>query len=868
MPGGSVSAAELETLDRRTGDEFGYSVDVSGTTVVVGAPFNDIEQDFGSPVSNQGSFSFFYDIDSAIGTTSPGLSSTLSDALANYWTGYSIALDGSTAVIGAPKQASTYGLVRVLRGVGAGGGLPHLTLAPTDPDSQGSLGFGTTVGLSGDIVVVGTSRDRVTTSYQGSVHVYRNVQVATGTVYEDAVLIASDAVALDRLGASVAIDGSTAIAGAPDASNDQGAAYVFRNLDSAAGNVTESAKLVGASGFGAAVAISGHTGLVGAETDTISATAQGSVHVYRNLDTASGTMTEDLKLIASDPDVADFMGKALALSSNVALVGVPDADIGPSGSNHGAAYLFLDVNSGTGTVTEDVKIHASEVYNQDGFGNSVAIDGDRFVVGSARNDDARGSAYSGTVSSMTTLDVGGTMRRIDGISFDSRTDWVIGDTTSGNTVVLEAGDSAQVTASGKLVYIGKGAGSNNNRLIVNGHLTAGGIQVGAAGNSGNELIIGPSGSVVGSMSFGQGTVVGGSGTIQGDLTLGSGAGLAFTGQDTLMVTGEVELDPTFGVDDLAGLDSTVPGGSYPLIDGTATSFGELGIENWGVENAADLGDGKIAYFSEGSLILNVVEVVDPEIVVEGSAATPLTSGAGEVDFGCSVPGAMGASMTFVVRNEGTGDLTGLLVDITGASAASFAADVALLPDTLAAGGSASFTITFSPSSLGDHTASIELSSNDTDENPFVIVLAGTGETAQAIFDEVVASAGLVEEDALEAAEPFGDGVSNLLKYAFNMDLSGPDRSNMPPDGTSGLPQGRLVEVEGQSYWRVEFVRRKGSGLIYQPMKSDDLSTGFSLPFSASPVSSSIDSKWERVIYDEPIPPGATRSFSRIKVELP
>ena len=66
------------------------------------------------------------------------------------------------------------------------------------------------------------------------------------------------------------------------------------------------------------------------------------------------------------------------------------------------------------------------------------------------------------------------------------------------------------------------------------------------------------------------------------------------------------LDSTFGVDDLPGIDSTLADGIYTLIDGTVSDFSLMGLENFGAGNAFDLGDGKSATFSEGSLQLNVI----------------------------------------------------------------------------------------------------------------------------------------------------------------------------------------------------------------------------------------------------------------------
>ncbi len=93
------------------------------------------------------------------------------------------------------------------------------------------------------------------------------------------------------------------------------------------------------------------------------------------------------------------------------------------------------------------------------------------------------------MSSVTTLDFGNTQRTIEGISFITHDDWTIGGATSGNIVVLSAGDAAQVV-DGRSLYIGKDAGSNNNALALSGGLTAEEVNIGSvAGNAGNALVL-------------------------------------------------------------------------------------------------------------------------------------------------------------------------------------------------------------------------------------------------------------------------------------------------------------------------------------------------------------------------------------------
>ena len=63
-------------------------------------------------------------------------------------------------------------------------------------------------------------------------------------------------------------------------------------------------------------------------------------------------------------------------------------------------------------------------------------------------------------------------RTIGCISFISQDNWIIGQTTDSNLVTLTSGDSANVTASGKAVYIGQNAGSDNNKPVIAGTLAA------------------------------------------------------------------------------------------------------------------------------------------------------------------------------------------------------------------------------------------------------------------------------------------------------------------------------------------------------------------------------------------------------------
>jgi hypothetical protein len=138
-----------------------------------------------------------------------------------------------------------------------------------------------------------------------------------------------------------------------------------------------------------------------------------------------------------------------------------------------------------------------------------------------------------------------------------------------------------------------------------------------------------------------------------------------------------------------------------------------------------------------------------------------------------------------------------------------------------------------------------------------------------LYEKAVAAAGLVGEDALPDAVPFNDGVSNLLKYAFNMDLSGPSSGLMSIDGSSGLPRVFSTDDGEQRYWRIVYVRRKDSGLVYTPEQSETLQNLSFTPLIGIKTIESINDAWERVTEVVPWDPASTpKQFFHVKVVLP
>jgi hypothetical protein len=236
--------------------------------------------------------------------------------------------------------------------------------------------------------------------------------------FQQAYLKASNTNAGDSFGISVAVSGDTIVVGASgedssarvvngDQTNndapDAGAAYVFRRT----GGVWSQEAYLKASnsdwfdGFGNLVAISGDTIVVGAPGEDSSAadinqtnnfaTNAGAAYVFRR--TSSG-WSQEAYLKASNIDAGDRFGFAVAISGDRLVVGADlEAGNGVSEADNskpeaGAAYVFARTSSGW---SQEAYLKASNPDRSDRFANSVAISGDRVVVGAWGEDsDATG----------------------------------------------------------------------------------------------------------------------------------------------------------------------------------------------------------------------------------------------------------------------------------------------------------------------------------------------------------------------------------------------------------------------------------------------------------------------------------------------
>ncbi len=380
---------KLSAPDAAANDSFGDSVALDGNTAAVDAPLDDVSG------ANQGSVYVFVR-SGTVWTFQANL--TAVDGAAGDQFGFAFALSGDTLVIGAvfddetvPDQGSVYVFTR------SGTSWSQQQKLTANDGATGDH-FGIAVALSGNTFVAGAADDDVNANTdQGSAYVFTR----SGTVWaQQQKLTAGDGAANDRFGRGVALDGETAIVGAPFDDSpigimpvDQGSVYVFtRN-----GTVwTQQQRLTAGDGtagdvFGYSVALSGETVLGGAPEDDSGMNAdQGSTYVF----TRSGTVwTQQTQITASDGAAGDQFGYAVALDGDTALVGARADDVGTNG-NQGSAYVFTR----SGTVwSQQQKLTASDGAVGDQFGYAVALDGATALVGAGSDDvgtnNSQGSAY-------------------------------------------------------------------------------------------------------------------------------------------------------------------------------------------------------------------------------------------------------------------------------------------------------------------------------------------------------------------------------------------------------------------------------------------------------------------------------------------
>lgn len=323
--GAPQEEAKVFATDAAGGDTFGHSVGVSGDTLVAGATGDD---DFGTLTGSA------YIFTGGPGGWSQQAKLLASDAGVSQRFGWSCAVDGNTAVVGAifgnglaPVSGSAYVFVR------AGTSWTEQQKLQS-ADGASSDWFSRSIDISGDTIAVGAAQDDDSGADSGSVYIFER----SGTVWtETAKLTPADGAANDNFAEALSLSGDLLVVGSPR--DDEGGA-----------------------------------------------SSSGSVYVFQR---NQGAWSQVAKLTANDPTLGAWLGKAVHTDGQRVIAGAYHGD--DLGTNDcGVAYVFKDDGGGW---AQKAKLVASDKASGDQFGWSVNVQGDEALVGAVERANGTGAMY-------------------------------------------------------------------------------------------------------------------------------------------------------------------------------------------------------------------------------------------------------------------------------------------------------------------------------------------------------------------------------------------------------------------------------------------------------------------------------------------
>jgi len=307
--------------------------------------------------------------------------------------GYAVAIDGDTAVIGAPddddaaKGVDAGSAYVFVRNAGNNTWTQSQRLLSGDATLTAGDRLGRTVAISGNIIAVGAPLDNAS---RGAVFIFQRTAFGANFTQLQKI-IAADVASGDRFGSAVALSGTTLVVGSPfddtAPNTDSGSAYVYlkgaTTFAQQGAKLTAGAASAGQDEFGTSVAISGDTIVVGAYGDDDNGSVSGSAFVFFR---TAGAWAQQAKLAPPDGKANDWFGYSVAVAGDTALIASPLAL-----ASQGKVYAYTRT---MGVWAQQAQILAVDGDGGDQFGHSVSIVGDTAVIG-ARYDEPQstGSAY-------------------------------------------------------------------------------------------------------------------------------------------------------------------------------------------------------------------------------------------------------------------------------------------------------------------------------------------------------------------------------------------------------------------------------------------------------------------------------------------
>lgn len=360
--------------DSKAEDYFGYSADIDGTTLLVGAHKVDVDG-----VEDAG-VAYVYVLGAKGWHQQAKL---IADPIFSDDTlGGKVALKNNVAMLGVmgrdDKGKDSGAVVSFERAANTWTQKQIFTA----PDAMPGDAFGQSVALTDNYLVIGAPRNNVLGVDSGAAYIY---QREGGKWRYQTKITASDGAAGDLFGISVAIDGNTILVGADlhdEKAENAGAVYVYVVQNN---QWQQQAKLVASDGgktdiFGVRVAISGDTALVSARRDDIEELGIDAGSAYLFVREGDAWMQE-VKLISPDGAADDRFGRGVALTGDTAIISAMNHDA--NGTDTGALYVYKKGPEGWRHTS---KVVAENAKPGDQFGWNVALSKGIAVIATPHHD--------------------------------------------------------------------------------------------------------------------------------------------------------------------------------------------------------------------------------------------------------------------------------------------------------------------------------------------------------------------------------------------------------------------------------------------------------------------------------------------------
>ncbi len=300
--------ATLQGSGTNSGDCFGEYVAISGNIALVGSVWHD------TPDTNAGRV-WVFERDANNPVAWNEVATIAPTELERGDRFGHVALDGGTAVIGAPGD-DIAGSAYVYRHEGANW-VEVAKLAPAAPSAFDE--FGSATAIHGTTAVVSAPFDDDAGENAGAVYVFERDAGGPNGWKQVAFLTADDATEEDRFGVSLAISGATLLVGARDSVH-------FFDRDPDSGEWAHVLEIEGdpTTDFGHAVAVSGDNAAIGAPfAQHPIGTPAGAVHFLRRDQGGPGQWGEMATVLSPDAGPNDRFGDAVAASGSTVIVGAP-----------------------------------------------------------------------------------------------------------------------------------------------------------------------------------------------------------------------------------------------------------------------------------------------------------------------------------------------------------------------------------------------------------------------------------------------------------------------------------------------------------------------------------------------------------------